>query len=370
MTIGLGLPQDRLVRKEVSLGLVREFEQPQDHIGLSIAPFQSVESDDVIFDITQGQVSGLAPARAEDAESEMAGKDDTYASGRASIIDWAIKDHYDPSDVSRYQEAFLMQSSLPVGSMPLTIDRMIDGFQEKLARDTARRRKLLDNRIEWLIMSAIATGQIVYNDGRIKFTADFGRPAAQTDAATASSYYWSDATNADPIGDIITMQQYMYDTHGVNMDRAIISRKILRNAFKSAKFTNNLIGANPLYTVAGWGDQAGLDFISSQTGVNFTIYDAVYRTRALGSKTIVNNRFTADNVAIFLPSANDVATLDDAIGFGKTLTSPHAEGNFTAGFYEWEKDTKDPWSHDMGTGIKAFPVFPHLDLTYTMRVLA
>jgi hypothetical protein len=66
-----------------------------------------------------------------------------------------------------------------------------------------------------------------------------------------------------------------------------------------------------------------------------------------------------------------VAALDDTIGFGATLTSPHPEGNWTSGFYEWERDTgPDPWGFDRGNGIKAFPVMPHMELSYAMRVLA
>src|SRR5688572_17546555 len=97
------LSQDRLVRKEVALGVLREYEPPQDHMGLRlIAPFEEVQSDDVIFSYTRGLTAGLAPARAEDAESELAQKDESVGSGRASLIDWALKDHYDPSDVQRY----------------------------------------------------------------------------------------------------------------------------------------------------------------------------------------------------------------------------------------------------------------------------
>src|SRR4051812_10387682 len=59
----------RLPRREVSLGAVRETLPPQDHIGLRIAPFKDVATDDVIFDyIKSGLQEGLAPARAEDAE--------------------------------------------------------------------------------------------------------------------------------------------------------------------------------------------------------------------------------------------------------------------------------------------------------------
>ena len=220
-----------------------------------------------------------------------------------------------------------------------------------------------------LLMGALETGVINYNDNKIKFSVDFGRPAAQQNMAPPSTNLWSSAS-ADPIYDIMTIQQNAFDTYGVHINRALISLKAMRTAMASTKFTNSLIGSNPLYTVAGWGPQAALDFIGAQTGVEFTLYDSVYRTRAAGSNTTVNTRFTNANNVIFLPSQADVDSLDDAIGFGKTLTSPHPEGNWTSGYYEWEKTDRDPWGHDMGTGIKAFPVLPHLDLSYVMTVVA
>ena len=363
------LSQDRLVRKEVALGVIREYEPPQDHMGLRlIAPFMNVQSDDQIFTYTRGMTAGLAPARAEDAESELAGKDDATGSGRASLIDWALKDHYDASDVTRYRESLILGGIAEAASLPLTVGTMTEDWATKIARDSMLRRRKLDNRLESLIMGGLDTGSISYNDGKIIFSVKFDRPSSQQDMATPSGNLWS-AANADPIGDILTIQYDALTKYGVKLDRAIISTKILRAAMKSDKFTNSLIGSNPLYTVAGWGIQAALDFIASQTGLTFMVYDSVYRTRPIGGATITNTRYTREDYAIFLPSQADVDSLDDAIGFGATLTSPHPEGNWTPGYYEWERSTVDPWGHDMGTGIKAFPVLPHLDYTYVMKVV-
>lgn len=362
-----GLPQDRLVRKEVSLGVIREYEPPEDHIGLRlIAPFQSVESDDVIFDYTMGLTTGLAPARAEDAESELAQKDVTSGYGRAAILDWAIKDHYDPSDVSRYREALLLRENAGATNFPLTVQTMTEGFQARIARDERLRRRKLDNRIEWLITRALETGGITYNDGKIKFTVNFGRPAAQETTATP---LWSDSTS-DPIQNILDIKQHAQDTYGVTLDRAIISPRILNTLLNNDRFHSNHGGhPNPFYTVDGWGVEAARNIIQRASGVNFMVYDSVFRTRPIGSTTITNNKFLSDHKVYFLPSEADVDSLDDAIGFGATLTSPHPEGNWSTGYYEWERSTVDPWGLDRGTGIKAFPVFPHLDLTYVLSVL-
>jgi hypothetical protein len=364
------LPQDRLVRKEVALGVVRELEPPKEHIGTRLlAPFRDVESDDVIFDYAAGLVTGLAPARAEDAESELAQKDETVGYGRASIIDWALKDHYDPSDVSRYRELTQLGGSVTQGSFPLTIGRMTEGFQAKLARDTRLRRAKLDNRFEWLITRALETSVITYNDGRISFSVDYGRPAGQTTDSVGAGNWWNLAA-ADPIGNILARQQQADDLYGVTLNRAIISTKIANAMYASERFQNMLIGSNPLYTVEGWGPDTARRIVSAQTNTEFIVYDSVYRTRNLGTTNWVNNKFLDPTKVYFLPSQDDINQLDDTVGFGATLTSPHPEGNWGTGFYEWERSTVDPWGYDIGTGCKAFPVFPHLNLTWVLKVLA
>jgi hypothetical protein len=379
------LPQDRLVRKEVSLGLVREIEPPQTHIGLTIAPLTPVATDEVIFEYAKGLTSGLAPARAEDAESELARKDDViYSQGRASVLDWALKDHYTASDVSRYREYLRIQEQLQAGDFPLTIGSQTEDWQGKLARDTALRRRKLDNRLEALIMTSLETGALAYDDGKIKFSIDWGRPAGQQDEAPAGGTW--NLTTSDPIGAINAMNDTMYDTYGVRMNRAIASRKVINSILNSDKFAarSGLAipsggsggsaasgGVDPRYLIDGWGPSAAAAVVERATGVTFTEYDAVYRTRTLGGTTITNTRFMSDKKIVFLP---DPQYLDDAasdlnIGFAATLSSPHPMGNWQSGFYEWERETTDPWGYDVGTGIKAFPVFPLLEYSYVMSVL-
>jgi hypothetical protein len=367
------LPLDRLIRKESALGLVREITPPQNHIGLQFAPFLDVATDDVIFEFAKGLTTGLAPARAEDAESELAQKDDQFfGEGRASVIDWSLKDHYTSSDVNRYREALLIAEQVrDTQSLPLTVRSATEGFLGKVARDTQMRRRKLDNRLEWMIMSALSTGVIAYNDGKVKFSVDYGRPSGQQAQAPASGTYAS--TTHDPIGDIIAVQQSMYDTYGVRVTKAIASRKFLNSLWKSAKFlplTGFTSGADPNYLIPGWSPAAALDAVASATGVQFIEYDAVYRTRPVGSNTVTNNRFLPQNRVIFLPDDADVSEFDDTeIGFAKTLTSPHPAGNWSPGYYEWEHEYGvDPWGYDVGTGIKMFPVFLHMDLTYSWDV--
>jgi hypothetical protein len=391
------LAQDRLVRKEVALGVIREIVPPTQHLGLTFCPWLEVQSDDVIFDYAKGLTDGLAPARAEDAESELAQKDDNFiGQGRASIIDWALKDRYSASDVTRYREFLRMAETVrDSNSFPLTIGSMLEDWNGKLARDMTRRRRKLDNRIEWMIMTSLQSGGLSYNDGRIKFTVDYARPANQQSSgadnnsalaaamgAPGAGGMWTVANTAtsDPIANIQGVQQYMYDTYGVRIARAVTSRRVLNAILNSNRFAarSGLIATgtaggtvvDPKYLIDGWGPVAAQAVVEAQTGLTFIEYDAVYRTRPIGSNTVTNNRFTLDNTVIYLPDENDVAEFDDTeIGFARLLTSPHPEGNWAPGFYEWERDCVDPWGYDTGTGVKAFPVFGHMELTVVQQVL-
>lgn len=371
-------PQDQVIRQEVNLGLIRELVPPTNHIGLTLCPWLEVATDDVVFDYIKGTGGGLAPARAEDSESELISGDDFYSGrGSASVIDWAQKNHYRASDISRYREALavISQTEGQGGSFPLTVNSITDGFQAKVARDTVARKGRLDNRIEWLITQALATGKIAYDDGKIKWGVDFKRPADQHDQAPASGTYAADTH--DPINDILAVQQKVYAKYGVTLRRAIVSRKFLNSLYKSKKFTiltgfapGQVQASDMPYALKGWGPSAAIETVKAETGIEFIEYDSVMRTRALGSTTFTTTRYIAEDRVIFLPDEAELAQYDDTeIGFAKTLTSPHPANNWQPGFYSWEKEYgSDPWGLDIGSGVKAFPVMPHMELTRQFAV--
>jgi len=385
------LGQDRLVRKETSLGIIREIPPPTNHIGDSIAPWLPVATDDVIFDYLSVQTDGLAPARAEDAEAELAQKDETIAGqGRASVLDWSLKDHYDASDVNRARELAGVAEAMRGGNLPLLVSSATQDWNTKVARDRALRRRKLDNRRELLIMGALSAGSVAYDDGRIKFSVDYGRPADQTasnaafDVAAAglANGLWDlSGTTFDPINFFTELNAWFYDRYLVNLGSVIGPKRVLNRFWAADKFAQRAgLGAaydaagapqmpDLLYATAGWSPQAARAVIAASTGIEFIEYDAVYRTRAIGSNTVVNNRFTPSTRLILLPNMAEMAEIAQTeIGFAKTLTSPHPEGNWQSGFYEWEQTTKDPWGQDVGNGVKMFPVFPHMEYTCTVDV--
>lgn len=375
---------DRLVRKETSLGAIREKPVPDDHVGLQIAPFLDVPTDDVIFEYIKGGLQeGLAPARAEDAEAELAQKDELlYGSGRAALIDWSLKDRYSASDVTRYREDLFLQQNAQGVLSQLNYNftgRTIADFQARVARHDALRRRKLDNRLEWLVMSALEAGALTYNDGKIKFTVNYGRPAGQHNQAPAGGLWGT--TTSDPIGDLLAVNQTMLNTYGVKLTKGLISTRILNNIWKSERFLAALgmpiLGGTPnkpldpnYLGLSGYTPQGALAVVQAATGIQFDVYDAFWRSRPIGSNVFTMNRFTSDDKVILYPSEGDLGEIDDTeIGFAKMLTSPHPEGNWSSGFYEWEDETRDPWMHVRGSGIKAFPVFPYMEYTYTLDVL-
>lgn len=370
------IPTDRLIRAEVALGIVREIVPPEHHIGLAtIAPFMDVATDDVTFAYMNGSTTGIAPARAEDAESELFQQDDGFAGqGRASTIDWAIKSHYTASQVNRYREYVAMVEQMQqTGNVPLTIQSPLNQFQEKLARDRVERRKRIDNRLEKLIIDSIADGEVGYSDGKIDYLVDWQRPAEQHAQAPDSGAY--SGTTHDPINDIIAVSDRMNDIYAVRPRRMIAPAKFLNTFFRSEKFItaagikpgDGLDGSDLPYLWEGFGPQAALDLVKRVTNIEILPYDSVWRTR--GESGVVANRYLDENRVIFLPDESDISEYDSSpIGFAKTLTSPHPMGNWTSGYYEFEYETTDPWAHSVGDGIKAFPVFPHMELTYTWEV--
>lgn len=369
-------PLDRLIRKEVSLGVVREIVKPEDHIGLSLAPFYNVPTDDYIFDYVKGLTSGLAPAIAEAAESELAQKDSGLSgTGRASLIDWRLKDHYDSADVQRFRDLQIVAETLGPYGLPNSLQGDANDLPQRIANDTAERRRRLDNRIEWMIMTSLSDGTLGYNDGKIKFLVDWKRPADQQAQAPGSGTYAS--TTHDPIADINAIKRKIYNKTGVKITRALCSNRFLNSLINSDKWINRtgfapgsgVTQADLPYLLGGIGPQFAIDEVQRQTGVTFIEYDSGYRTAPIGSNTVTFNRYLPENRVIFLPDEAQITQFDSSpIGFGKVLTSPHSMGNGAPGFYEWEQETTDPWGRNIGTGIKAFPLFPHMELSYTMDV--
>jgi hypothetical protein len=358
----------RLVNKDVMLGILRELEPPQEHIGQRFLPLQDVASDEIIWDAVKGLTAGLAPARAMDAESEIAVKDEVVGTGKASIVDWAVKDRWNASDVARYRE---ITEFAGASSLPRTVSSLTDDWQAKMARAAAKRKRQLDNRLEWLRWAAIQDS-LSYNDGRVAFSVSYGIPADQKNVVPSA--LWSDQATSDPIGNVIAWRELVRNRTGVELTEAVTSRKVLFTAMNNSKFAQLFSGQNPFYILnSDYGIEAATAKLSQATDMTWTVFDASYRTRAFGSNTITNTRFTDERNVYLFPDPGALEAYsggDNGLGLGALMSSPHPEGNWQSGFYEWEKERTDPWGHDQGTGIKAFPVLFGPEVLFSARVLA
>lgn len=375
---GYPMDYDRVVRKEASLGFIRQLAPPEDHLWPRLIPLMDVPTDDFVFDYIEPDItSGLASARAQDAESELV-QHDFWAGGqgRASIMDWANKDTYSATDVVNYRDAQNVAQAMNDSGqrLPTTVAQNVNHLPAKIARHTQARVRRFHNRFEDILTKSLVHSEYVYDDGRMSFRVPWGRPAGQTNATPESGTYASDTH--DPVNDILAVLQYMFDTHGINMQNVIGSRKAWSSFYKSSKFrlltgfapNTGVTEGDMTYLIKGWGPKAAVEFVAEQTGVTPIVHDSVYRERNADG-TVTATRYLPDDVLIFLPADASISEIDSTgLGFGRTCTAPHIEGNMQSGFYEWEQMQKDPWQLTVGTGIKAFPVMPHMKFTYTLKL--
>lgn len=369
------MPLNQIVAQDINLGIIRDLVPPQDHIGLSIAPWQNVAGDEVIWNYVKDFGAGMAPARAEDSEARLTSTQEFWGDqGRASIIDWSHKSHYTASQVSRYREAMaVIEAMNKTGKFPLTVQSIATEFDARVTRDTIRRRTMLDNRINWLITQALDLGYIAYNDGKIIFNVNFQRPAAYQDQAPASGTYLSNTH--DPINDLLKVKEKMHTEKGVTLTDAWCDQYYLNSLYKSKKFgiltgfaPGTLDDEDMPYALKGWGPKAAIETVEAETGIRFHQTDSVMRSFAKGSNVASNVPYIRRGSVILLPDMELINQLDDTgLGFARTLSSPHPMGNWAPGFYSWEAQTNDPWGRDVGSGVKAFPIFPHLDKSYVMK---
>lgn len=375
---GGNVPLKELLARRTHLGVVRELTPPEEHIGLTEIPFMEVDSDDVIMDYVRGTGSGLAPAVAPDAESELfQDSDDVTGQIKASIMDWRLKSRYSWTDIHQYFEAKqVLEDAVRNGSTipTTTLGSLVSKIDSKIARDTVKRKAYLDNRLEWLAMKGLVDARIQYDDGKIKFDVNYGRPSGNTKTSIGGAALDFSSDTHDPINWIIAQKQEAFDTHGVDLSRIKCSRKFANSLFRSSKFIPRTgftpaAGVDPKYVLEGWGPQAAIDIVQRECDITMEVYDSVFRQRNPLTGVIQNIRYLPEDEVLFLPNTAQLAAYDDTeLGFGKMLTSPHPMNDFKAGWYAWETETTDPWERYIGTGIKAFPVLPHMELTYKWKV--
>lgn len=147
-----------------------------------------------------------------------------------------------------------------------------------LESDAERVTRNIAARIELARGDALVNGSVTISENGIVATVDFGRPDACT---VTPATVWTDATNADPIGDIIAWNQAYIALNGEGIGALVFSTSVLNNLSRSLKLRNlaaTIIGAPSILS------RSAISEVLSAYGLPpFVIYDA--QTNVNGTPT-------------------------------------------------------------------------------------
>lgn len=102
-----------------------------------------------------------------------------------------------------------------------------------LAQDMANQNRMLTRREEVMASELLRTGKVtVSGEGFPTQVVDFGRASALTVAALTGGARWSETSTADPVGDIETWAQLIYDNGGGVATNVIMAPDAWRAARK------------------------------------------------------------------------------------------------------------------------------------------
>lgn len=307
-------------------------------IGLEFLPFYDSPTEEITWDIITAK-NPLASFRAVDGEAEIVGRQG-FQRAYADVASIARKERFNVSDLRKIREAGM----LPIVDGSTSLVAQMGAAAKKKIREALQRCKdAVDNRIEWLQVSALL-GKIDSPSGsKIKFSVDYGVTGGQTGIVPTN--LWSDTTNATPLKDIQDWQELVLTNTGILLDTIIMSRKALNYIKDNAKLQTIFQYTNPLQSI----DMAKT-IVQDNTGLKIRIYDSTYTNEAGTTVT----RFLAENKIIMLPSTDILPE-----GVGKTARVAHPLSGYTQGYYSWTEEKKDPYGIEGGVGLDCFPMITH-----------
>lgn len=123
---------------------------------------------------------------------------------------------------------------------------------------------------ERMRMQLLSTGTIVMAENGVEYSYDYGLSSDQKFTPTTK---W-DQTDANPIDDIIAMQDVSENKGFERPRRAITSRKVMRNLMKNEGLKNAIyVMSNGLVNLTEENVRA---YLQQQTGVTIAVYDKTY----------------------------------------------------------------------------------------------
>jgi hypothetical protein len=316
-------------------------------IGLDFLPFYDSPTEETMWDIVRA-VNPAAAFRAVDGEAELVGRQ-AFDRAYADVVSMARKERFNTSDLRKIREAGM----LPVidGTQSL-ISQMAAEAKKKIRMALERCKNAIDNRLEWMQINALL-GKIDSPSGSsVKFSVDYGIGGAQS--GVVPSVLWSTVASATPLDDIQSWQTTVLDACGILPDTIIMSRKALRYIMNNTAIRTMMQYTNPMMSI----DKAR-EVIQDNANINIILYDTMY-TDETGATT---SRFLAENKIIMLPSKNILPE-----GVGDTARVGHPLANYTAGYYSWSEEKKDPYGVFAGVGLDAFPRIIHPEVLFNATV--
>lgn len=190
---------------------------------------------------------------------------------------------------------------------------------------------------EKLIMQALTTGKLTFQDNGAYSDVDYGFDSTQFQKASTA---WSNTSTADPYKDIDKLVNTAAQTHGVSLTRAIMNRTTFNNLVANTKLRASLLQPNQSQGIllASTVEQ----FFASQFGISILIYDKGDNSTGSFTKFIPDGKIVfmsgaaSDPVGntVFVPTAEEreqsaldgqVAIVDTGVAF-HTYTSPDPVG--------------------------------------------
>ena len=314
-------------------GLVTSYPINTNYIGSRWFPEQPVASDELLINIEVPEAP-IAPFITIDQEAPRDQRE-ILTQMRTTLAYIRFKAVFQESEL----RIFGLRDSDNNNGL---IGQMQSEAQAKILRHIARLRQAVDARLEWMRMNAL-TGQIAYDDQRIKFAVNF--PGIYTGGGTAFTKW--DQAGANPLADISRWQEEMSDVTGENFEVVLGSPKIFRQLANVTNFQELALfraggtatQITPTIARALLTDFTGLEFVDYAAKISSRSYDSA------GVPAVVRQDILNPKYIVLLPKGpvGNLATSPNPIDFGGT------------GVYSWTQNHQDPWVIETGVGINAFP---------------
>jgi hypothetical protein len=229
--------------------------------------------------------------------------------------------------------------------------------------DAAKGARAITARVELLRGEALVNGTLSINENGVVQTVDFDRKSTHDNANVTTLWTVANAATADPIKDMLAMQDTYVDTNGVKPALQLTSTTVITSLLVNDKIrtlASSLAGAPSIVSLST------LQSVISAFGLAPLVpYDV--KVRVNGSATNVIN----PNKLILLPPANEplgrtfFGTTAEALELAEAKQIEQAQA---PGMVSVVEKTTDPVATWTKTAAIALPVLANPDLTLVRTV--